>query len=121
MSNEFPRVLYREGGVHEVWGRNVSLRDVHDEDQLQDALKGGWSLRPDGHNEEPAHQSEFAILDAKIPDIKAALPKLTDDEILALYEAESRGKTRAGVIAALEAAMEARKPAPVIDNQPPTT
>lgn len=120
-SNEFPRLLYRKGddGEHQVWGHKVDLREVHDAEQLKEALGAGWTLRPDGHNDEPKQASEFALLDEPVKAIKAELPKLTDEELLTLLEAEQRGKTRKGVVEALEEAVASRQPPAPVAEQPP--
>lgn len=105
-SNEFPRLVYRDGGEEEVWGRKCALLEVHDADGLAAALGEGWTLRPDGLNEEPAEAaSAFSLLDEKVAVIVEHLPALTKDELSALLEAEQAGKTRKSVIEAIEAAL----------------
>ncbi len=42
-------MLYKEGGSEEIWGRLLSTRVVHDDDDLAAALDAGWQLRPDQH------------------------------------------------------------------------
>lgn len=112
MSNEFPRVLYRGGSEVEVWGRSVDLLNVHDHDELEAALEGGWFKRPDGLNEEPKEGGgEFSLLDETAKVIIEHLPALTGDELAALKGAEERGKTRSTVLKAIDEAIGAL-PAP---------
>lgn len=57
-------------------------------------------------DEAPAAEKEsfniLSLLDNTIPTIVAALPGLSDDEICTLYLAEIDGKTRSGLIKAID-------------------
>lgn len=51
---------------------------------------------------EPEPFNVLSLLDKTIPEIVAALPGLSDDEIVELYLAEIDGKTRSGLIKAID-------------------
>lgn len=42
--NEFPRMLYKAGGPEEIHGGRFSTLIVHNDDDLDAALAGGWSM-----------------------------------------------------------------------------
>lgn len=100
-------MLYRgsEKPNAELGGRKLAYRVVAGDD-VEGALSEGWSHSPD----EAEHgAAEPALLDRNAKDIEAALPGLTDEELLATLDAETAGKTRKGVIAAIEAEVAARQ------------
>jgi hypothetical protein len=111
-SNEYPRVLYRDGTQEEVWGRKVDMLHVNDEDEQDAAMADGWTLRPDGNEAPKPDAAEFSLLDEKTAVIVEHIPALTKPELAELLAAEQRGKTRKGVLEALEAALA--EPAPVV-------
>ena len=49
------------------------------------------------------------LLDKTAPEIIAALPGLSDEDLLALLDKETAGKTRKGVVAAIEAEVKNRE------------
>lgn len=53
--------------------------------------------------------SVLDLLDNNVEVIKDALPDMDIDDLMALYEAESDGKTRIGVTAAIEREIESRE------------
>lgn len=42
--NQFPKMLYKAGGVEEIHGGRFSTLIVQDGDELEAALAGGWAL-----------------------------------------------------------------------------
>lgn len=44
MDNQFPRMLYKAGGAEEIHGGKFTTLIVHDADEQEAALAGGWSL-----------------------------------------------------------------------------
>lgn len=42
MNNDFPRMLYKAGGPEEIHGGRFHTKLVHDDDELDAALAGGW-------------------------------------------------------------------------------
>jgi len=42
--NEFPRMVYQAGGTEEIHGGRFATKIVHDTDELDAALAGGWCL-----------------------------------------------------------------------------
>jgi hypothetical protein len=42
--NDFPRMLYKHGGPEEIHGGRFSTHIVHDVDELDAALAGGWHM-----------------------------------------------------------------------------
>lgn len=117
---EYPKLMYRpaaEGHAEEVWGVMCNLLTVEDADAEAAALDDGWSLTPPS-KDAPAPgkgsdaTSEFSLLDEPLRVIKDQLEALTAEEVDALLTAERNGKTRKGVIAALEEALEAKTAPP---------
>ncbi len=43
MKNEYPRMMYKAGGGEQIHGGRFSTLIVHDQDELETALAGGWS------------------------------------------------------------------------------
>lgn len=40
--NDFPRMVYKHGGPHDIHGSKFDTHIVHDVDELDAALAGGW-------------------------------------------------------------------------------
>lgn len=104
MSSIYPLALYRDGSDIEWDRRRVGFRIVTDADDHETALSEGW-------READAYLSGAAsltLLDATAKEIAAVLPELTLDELEALKAAETAGKTRKGVLADIDAAIDAK-------------
>jgi hypothetical protein len=43
-SNDFPRMVYRDGGTEEIHGGHFATHIVNDQDELDAALADGWHL-----------------------------------------------------------------------------
>lgn len=99
---EFPQAMYRDGAAFDWDGRMVDHRHVHSQDEYDQAIKDGWALPYDFL---AAPVAEKSLLDLTAPEIAAALPSKSGEELLALYDAEKAGKTRKGVLAAIEEAI----------------
>jgi len=74
-------------------------------EQGGDGQEGGSG--PDPHAETPA-PSFLALLDLSIDALAERIDDLDPDQLEALREAEAKGKTRKGALAAIDAAIEAR-------------
>lgn len=109
--NEYPRVLYRPGSQEEAHGVSVDLLNVGSDEERDAALADGWSLTPTDAAGEPAAPAPLTLLDSPVKDIAAVLPSLTGEELEALRADETAGKTRKGVLAAIDAAIAALPPA----------
>lgn len=42
--NDFPRMIYKTGGPHEIHGGRFDYLIVHDTDELDAALADGWAM-----------------------------------------------------------------------------
>lgn len=62
--NQFPRMLYKQGGPVEIDRSNFSTLIVADQDELDAALADGWSLTPAEAVEVKAAASALATADA---------------------------------------------------------
>lgn len=109
MENEYPKAIYRPGDEG-VWdGVSMDFGTVVDAEDEAAALDKGWFLSPadfPGDEDEPA--AEPSLLDKNAREIELALPDLSIDELEALKAAETAGKSRKGVLADIEAALEAK-------------
>lgn len=96
-------MLYRPGSEPnpEAWNLPVETLSVEDE-MVPDALADGWYAHP---SEFPAVGS-FSLLSENAKTIIEHLPALTREELAALLEAEKAGKARAGVMTAIEKALD---------------
>lgn len=106
MDNFYPLTLYRDGSEI-VWdGRGTDLLTVADKDEHDAALAEGWAEAADYlASDEPGEPS---LLDGSAKDIKDALPDLSLEDLEALKAAETEGKTRSTVLAAIDAAIDAK-------------
>lgn len=102
--SEYPKMLYRIGTefVHE--GKTLDSLIVNAPEEEDVARDEGFGDLAAVGDEKPAKD----ILDSTAPEISAALPSLSDEALLALLAAEEAGKTRKGVIAAINAEIERR-------------
>lgn len=104
--SSYPKLLYRPGQEELCWGVMVDTLRVHDPAERDAALADGWYL-------EPVFDAPSAptpgLLDNNAATIIAALSDLTADELKALKADEITGKTRKGVIAAIDAALAAQE------------
>lgn len=105
MESPYPLALYRDGDDIMWDGRMVGLRVVHDADDHDAALADGWAEAADFLN---AEESDRSLLDCTAKEIESALPDLDLDELETLKAAEKAGKTRKGVLAAIDAAIDAK-------------
>lgn len=110
IDNTFPRLLYKraEGGNSQpIWGLgNFEVLEVADQAAQDEATADGWTLQPEA-GDAPSAPAAFSLLDEKVAVIVEHLPALTHDELSELLAAEKAGKTRKGVIEALEEAISA--------------
>lgn len=99
-------MLYKSGPANvELGGRKLVYR-AYDDSDIEAAEADGWHRCPD---DAEAPRVEPSLLDRTAKDIEAALPGLTDEELLATLDGETTGKTRKGVIAAIEAEVKRRE------------
>lgn len=116
MTDAYPKMLYREGSEVELnGGASADVLVVADEAEHEAAVADGWQ-GADAFFAEPVEgeadsEAGLSILDQPVKDIVAVLPELTGEELAVLLEAETNGKTRKGLITALELAIAAAKPA----------
>lgn len=103
MDNEFPKSLYRDGDEF-VWdGRPTDRLVVASADEQKAAFSEGWVEAVDYPQ---SVKSEPGLLDKTAKDIAAAIVDLTLDQLEEYREAEVAGKSRKGVLALFEAAIE---------------
>lgn len=78
----------------------------HVGDMLREELAAEMLPAPgEDHPDKPEESNLLDILDQSIPKVKAALAGLNRDQLAELREAEVGGKTRKGVIDAIDEAM----------------
>lgn len=103
---QYPLMLYRAGGDEIVAGHKLQTLIVPDADCHKEAGKSGFVDFYEATKKKKAAKKD--ILDSTIPEITAALPDMTDDELIALESREVAGKTRSGVMDAIASEMETR-------------
>lgn len=101
---EYPKMLFRLGTEFEHEGKMLDSLIVGAADEEDVAREAGFGDLADAGAEKPATD----ILDGTAAQIADALPSLADEALLALLAAEEAGKTRKGVIAAINAEIERR-------------
>jgi len=101
----YPLMLYREGDDHEWDGRKVGILIVNDADEHEAARADGWAEAAEFLN---AEANDRSLLDCTAKEIETALPALTLEELETLKAAEEAGKTRKGVLASINAAIDAK-------------
>lgn len=101
----YPIALYREGDGRAAFkwdGRMTEMLTVADSDEHEAALADGWR--------EPADylgaEQPLSLLDQNAKEIADVLPELTLDELEALKADELAGKTRKGVLASIDEAID---------------
>lgn len=105
MESPYPLMLYRDGDDYEWDGRKVAILTVHAADEHEAALADGWAEAAAFLS---AEANDRSLLDCTAKEIEAALPELDLDELETLKAAEKGGKTRKGVLAAIDAAIDAK-------------
>lgn len=104
-------MLYRprETPNEQAWNLPFDITVVDDTD-IADAQAEGWMLSADAlawrATPEPGPYDSF--LDASVAEITPLLDEMTADELTQLRAAEQGGKTRAGLISAIDKAIAAK-------------
>ena len=104
---EYPKHLFKSLGAFGSGNRTYDVAGAANEDEEADLVERGWCLTKEaawGLETAP----EKTLLDGSAKEIEAALPALELEELEALKAAETSGKTRKGVLAALDAAIDAK-------------
>lgn len=104
----YPLALYREGDGRDAFkwdGRMTEMVSVADSEEHEAALADGWS---DGADYLASEQQSLSLLDQNAKAIAQVLPELTLDELEALKADELAGKTRKGVLADIDEAIDAK-------------
>jgi len=105
----YPKHLFKHPGPYGRGARTYAVAGADSEVEETRLLGEGWSLtKEDGFGEKSADAPEPSILDGNAKDIEAALPDLPLEELEILKAAETAGKTRKGVLAAIDAAIDAK-------------
>lgn len=102
--SEFPKAVYRAGKDIVQDGVSLDYDTVANADEQAEALASGWYLHPS----EVPEKSEKTLLDKSAKDIKSALPDLSLADLEALKADETAGKSRSGVLADIDAAIDAK-------------
>lgn len=105
MESPYPLMLYRDGSDIEWDGRKVAIHTVADAEEHESAVADGWAEAADFLS---AEANDRSLLDHTAKEIEAALPSLDLEELETLKTAEKAGKTRKGVLAAIDAAIDAK-------------
>jgi hypothetical protein len=103
MENEFPKSLYKDGSEFEWDGRPTDCLIVDSVDEQEAAEGRGWAEAAAYLSSSP---SEKTGLDRNAADIILELPDLTLEELEKLKADEITGKTRKGLLAAIEGAID---------------
>lgn len=105
-------MLYRKREEKNTEAFNLPLDTIIVADsELEDAMAEGWLHAADAIASLDAvkNTGPFAeILDQKVSDIIALFDAMTADELSQMRAAEQNGKTRAGLIAAIDKAIAAK-------------
>lgn len=102
----YPKMLYREGSGRPWDGRPTDRLVVRSADDEDRALAAGWK---DANGYWAEAESAKSLLDNNAKVIEAALPSLSLEELEKLKADEITGKTRKGVMAMLQAAIDERR------------
>lgn len=107
---QYPRAIYRPGDEGEWDGVKMDFGTVVDADDEEAALSKGWYLHPSDFPGAGSGEASGGptLLDKNAREIEVELPNLTLDELEALKAAETSGKTRKGVLADIDAAINAK-------------
>lgn len=104
----YPLALYRAGDSRNAFkwdGRMTEMLTVADSEEHEAALADGWSEAADYL---AGGDAPLSLLDATAKEIADVLPELTLDELEALKTDENAGKKRKGVLANIDAAIDAK-------------
>lgn len=105
--DEYPKMLFRDGAEFLWDGRGTDALAVASAGEEASALADGWKLSADYLASDPAKAvAEKDILDRTAKEIVEGLPHLTLEELEDLKAREEGGKTRKGVMAAIDAEIE---------------
>lgn len=102
----YPLALYREGDGRDAFkwdGRMTEMLTVADSEEHEAALADGWSESADY-----LANGALSLLDQNAKEIAGVLPELTLEELEALKADELAGKTRKGVLASIDEAIDAK-------------
>lgn len=103
MENEFPLNLYKDGSGFDWDGRPTDSLIVADAEEHAAATEGGWLLADDYLASSP---SEKTGLDRNAADIIDELPGMALADLEQLKADETAGKTRKGLLAAIDAVID---------------
>lgn len=110
--SEYPKAIYRPGDEGEWDGVMMDFGTVADADDEAGALAKGWYLHPSqfpgSSAAEGGPSGEPTLLDKNARDIENALPGLSLEELEQLKADETAGKSRKGVLADIDAALDAK-------------
>ena len=108
--NEYPKAIYRPGDEGEWDGVKMDFGTVADADDEEEALASGWYLHPKDFPEAEKSQDapQGGLLDGNAREIEKELPNLTIEELEQLKVDETAGKSRKGVLADIDAAINAK-------------
>lgn len=102
----YPLALYREGDSRAAFkwdGRMTEMVAVDSAEEHELALSEGWA---DAETYLAATNAPLSLLDSTAKEIAEVLPELTLDELEALKADEIAGKTRKGVLASIDEAID---------------
>lgn len=101
---KYPTLFYRTPGEHRLSGdKTFDYIAVPDEEAAEKLTSAGWYPTLVEAADPPV--VGVSLLDKTAPEIYAALPSLSGEELFELLESEQNGKTRKGVVAAIEDAI----------------
>lgn len=123
--NEFPRMVYQAGGNEEIHGGRFGTLIVHDTDELDAALAGGWQLTTAEAAEAPERErrARLEAADRAEEERARALQAQAEADAQAAREAAAREQAEQverDRIAADAAAAAAAAQQEQADNAPPT-
>lgn len=93
----YPKALYRAGSEFEWEGKSFDRIQVEDEESHEAALADGWL-----HPRDALDATDATLLDQSAAKITEALPSQSDEQLIEFLDAERAGKSRKGVLAAIE-------------------
>jgi hypothetical protein len=104
--NVYPMMLYRKGDAFKWDGRGTDSLVVADSKEHATATAMGWLEGPAYGTSADEEETEKTLLDKTAKEIEGGLAEMSLEDLEALKADETAGKSRKGVLAMIDAALE---------------